>query len=211
MLVMLADKHTRNAHSLSKTSDHVARGVPDQDTLARTSLWSTMMRAFPSGNGRRDPKQAYRNASRQLAQSPQVSICPPPLLSHHLMVTSLLDWSEVIIRLMKDGDGQSAFERGPIITMSCQPWDSKAKLKQNQLNPPRQESPIPSLPRKQTPWQPTPGPSGTQWLQDLFHEHSQMDEPPIPGLSPSSKPIEDTPTCELEPEVAPTQSMDKPF
>ncbi|MBW0478623.1 hypothetical protein O181_018338 [Austropuccinia psidii MF-1] len=83
-------------------------------------------------------------------------------------------------------------------------------------------------------WQPTPGPSGTQWLEDLFRskqaefhlistfnsseltvppfvEPSQKDEPPIPGLSPSSKPHEDVPTCEPEPEVALTQSIEEPF
>ncbi|MBW0559539.1 hypothetical protein O181_099254, partial [Austropuccinia psidii MF-1] len=70
---------------------------------------------------------------------------------------------------------------------------------------------IPSLPRKQTPWQPTPGPSGTQWLEDLCCEPSQTDEPPIPGPSPSSEPHEDILTCEPEPEVAPTQSMEEPF
>ncbi|MBW0494005.1 hypothetical protein O181_033720 [Austropuccinia psidii MF-1] len=36
-------------------------------------------------------------------------------------------------------------------------------------------------------------------------------EPPIPGPIPSSKPPEDVPTCEPEPEVAPTQSMEDPF
>ncbi|MBW0487580.1 hypothetical protein O181_027295 [Austropuccinia psidii MF-1] len=40
---------------------------------------------------------------------------------------------------------------------------------------------------------------------------SQHDEPPIPGLSPSSEPAEDIPTCEPEPEVAPTQSTEEPF
>ncbi|MBW0518686.1 hypothetical protein O181_058401 [Austropuccinia psidii MF-1] len=77
-LVMLANKHTRNACSLSNPSNHAARGVPNQDVLARTPLWSTRMKAFPSGNGRRDPKQADKNNSGRLAQSPQVSICPPP-------------------------------------------------------------------------------------------------------------------------------------
>ncbi|MBW0530963.1 hypothetical protein O181_070678 [Austropuccinia psidii MF-1] len=38
MLVMLADKHTRNACLLSNRSDHGARGVPTQDALARTPL-----------------------------------------------------------------------------------------------------------------------------------------------------------------------------
>ncbi|MBW0530561.1 hypothetical protein O181_070276 [Austropuccinia psidii MF-1] len=78
MLVMLADKHTRNACLLSNPSDHVAREVPNQEALLRTPLWSAMMKAFPSGNGRRDPKQENGNYSGQLAQSPQVLICPPP-------------------------------------------------------------------------------------------------------------------------------------
>ncbi|MBW0557423.1 hypothetical protein O181_097138, partial [Austropuccinia psidii MF-1] len=41
-------------------------------------------------------------------------------------------------------------------------------IEQNPQNPPRQDSPIPSLPREQTPWQPTPGPSGTRWSEELF-------------------------------------------
>ncbi|MBW0483334.1 hypothetical protein O181_023049 [Austropuccinia psidii MF-1] len=92
----------------------------------------------------------------------------------------------------------------------------------------------PNLPCEQTPLQPTPGPSGTQWSEDLFRgkqpefhlistfdsneliappfvEPSQTDEPPVPGLSPSSEPHEDVPTCEPEPEVAPTQFMEEPF
>ncbi|MBW0484277.1 hypothetical protein O181_023992 [Austropuccinia psidii MF-1] len=85
------------------------------------------------------------------------------------------------------------------------------RQKQNQPNPPQQDSPVPSFPYKQTPQQPTPGPSGTQWSEYLFRKPSQTDEPPIPGLSPSSKPHEDVRTCEPEPEVAPTQSMEEPF
>ncbi|MBW0566042.1 hypothetical protein O181_105757 [Austropuccinia psidii MF-1] len=99
--------------------------------------------------------------------------------------------------------------------------------KQNQLNPPQQDSPIPSLPCEQTPQQPTPGPSSTQWSEDLFRskqpkvhlistfdsseltlppfvEPSQTNEPPIPGSSPSSKPHEDLLTRDPEPEVAMT-------
>ncbi|MBW0554108.1 hypothetical protein O181_093823 [Austropuccinia psidii MF-1] len=94
MLVMLADKHTRNSCSLCNPSNHAARGVPAQDALPRTPLWLMMMKAFPSGNGRWDPKQADRNNSGQLALS-----------THHPMVTSLLDQSEVIIWPMKDGNG----------------------------------------------------------------------------------------------------------
>ncbi|MBW0508229.1 hypothetical protein O181_047944 [Austropuccinia psidii MF-1] len=33
VLVMLANKHTRNSHFLSNPSDHKARGVPDQDSF----------------------------------------------------------------------------------------------------------------------------------------------------------------------------------
>ncbi|MBW0506237.1 hypothetical protein O181_045952 [Austropuccinia psidii MF-1] len=47
------------------------------------------------------------------------------------------------------------------------------------------------MPCKQTPQQHTPGPSGTQWFEDLSHEPSQHNEPPIPGPSPSSEPPED--------------------
>ncbi|MBW0473407.1 hypothetical protein O181_013122 [Austropuccinia psidii MF-1] len=78
MLVMLANKYTRNACLLSNPSDHTARGVPAQDALARTPLWLTMMKLFPRGNGHRDPKQAGGKNSGQLALSPQILICPPP-------------------------------------------------------------------------------------------------------------------------------------
>ncbi|MBW0545710.1 hypothetical protein O181_085425, partial [Austropuccinia psidii MF-1] len=70
---------------------------------------------------------------------------------------------------------------------------------------------MPNLPCEQTPQQPTPGPSGTQWLEELFRKPSQTKEPPIPGPSSSSQPPEDVPTCEPEPEVAPTQSTEEPF
>ncbi|MBW0577985.1 hypothetical protein O181_117700, partial [Austropuccinia psidii MF-1] len=42
------------------------------------------------------------------------------------------------------------------------------RQKPNPPNPPRQDSPVPTLPREQTPRQPTPGPSGTRWSEDLF-------------------------------------------
>ncbi|MBW0568427.1 hypothetical protein O181_108142 [Austropuccinia psidii MF-1] len=128
MLVILADKHTRNAPLLANPSGHVAREAPAQDALARTPLWLTMKKVFPSRNGHRDPKQADRNDSGQLALSLPVSICPPPLLGHHLMVTSLLDQTEVIIWPMNDGNGKRTSALGLIITMSCHPWDSNAKL-----------------------------------------------------------------------------------
>ncbi|MBW0579547.1 hypothetical protein O181_119262, partial [Austropuccinia psidii MF-1] len=69
----------------------------------------------------------------------------------------------------------------------------------------------PNLPCKQTPRQPTPGPSGTQWSEELFCEPSQTKEPPIPGPSPSSQPHEDNMTRGPEPEVAPMQSLEEPF
>ncbi|MBW0498443.1 hypothetical protein O181_038158 [Austropuccinia psidii MF-1] len=61
----------------------------------------------------------------------------------------------------------------------------------------------------------TPGLSGTRWTKDLFRKPSQNDEPPIPGPSQFSKSQvpshEDASTCEPEPEVALTQSMEEPF
>ncbi|MBW0475542.1 hypothetical protein O181_015257 [Austropuccinia psidii MF-1] len=94
---------------------------------------------------------------------------------------------------------------------------SPLRIEQNQPNPQQQDSPIPCLHWEQTPQQLTPGPSGTQLLEDLlrgkqtklhlsymfdsseltlppFVEPSQTNEPPIPGPSPSSKPHEDIPT-----------------
>ncbi|MBW0465758.1 hypothetical protein O181_005473 [Austropuccinia psidii MF-1] len=65
-------------------------------------------------------------------------------------------------------------------------------IEKNPPNPPQQDSHVPCMPSKQTLWQPTPGTSGTQWLQDLSREPSQQNEPPIPGLSQSSEPCEDT-------------------
>ncbi|MBW0578831.1 hypothetical protein O181_118546 [Austropuccinia psidii MF-1] len=117
---MLANKHTRNVRSLLAPSNHAARGVLAQDSLARTPLWSTMIKPYPSTNGHQDPKQANGSNSGQSALSPQVLICPPPLLGHHLMVTSILDLREVVIRPMKDGDGETTFELGPIITNGIQ-------------------------------------------------------------------------------------------
>ncbi|MBW0524678.1 hypothetical protein O181_064393 [Austropuccinia psidii MF-1] len=60
-LVMLSNKDTRNVCSLSTPSDHAARGVPTQDALARSPLWSMMMKPYPSPNGHWDAKQADGN------------------------------------------------------------------------------------------------------------------------------------------------------
>ncbi|MBW0545674.1 hypothetical protein O181_085389, partial [Austropuccinia psidii MF-1] len=110
-----------------RPSNHEARGVLAQDALARTPLWLTMMKQHPSANGHRDLKQADGNNSGRLALSPQPSICPPPLLRQHPMVTSLLDLSKVIMQPMKDGNGKRTFELGLIVIMSCHRWDSNAK------------------------------------------------------------------------------------
>ncbi|MBW0474013.1 hypothetical protein O181_013728 [Austropuccinia psidii MF-1] len=91
------------------------------------------------------------------------------------------------------------------------------------------------MPHKQTLWQPTPGLSGTQWLEDLFRskkptflfliltftsseltlppfvEPSQHNEPSIPGPTQASEPHEDPSACEPEPEVAPMQSTQELF
>ncbi|MBW0585169.1 hypothetical protein O181_124884 [Austropuccinia psidii MF-1] len=180
---MLANKHTRNVHSLSAPSDHKARGVLAQDTLVRTPLWSTMMKPYPSANGHRDLKQADRNNSGQLA----------------------LDYpSDEGWRWKEDIGAWADFHH------VLSPMGFK-RQKKKPPNPPQQDSPIPSLPREQTRPQPTPGPSGTRWSEELFHKPSQTKEPPIPGPNPSSQPPEDDTTCEPEPEVAPTQSTEEPF
>ncbi|MBW0500197.1 hypothetical protein O181_039912 [Austropuccinia psidii MF-1] len=111
--------------------------------------------------------------------------------------------------------------------------------KPNTPNPLRQDSPIPHMPLEKALWQPTLGPSGTQWSEDLFHgkqssfafliltfasreltfppflQPSQHNEPPIPGLSKASDSQlpshENDWTCETEPEVAPTHSLEEAF
>ncbi|MBW0557598.1 hypothetical protein O181_097313 [Austropuccinia psidii MF-1] len=71
----------------------------------------------------------------------------------------------------------------------CLVTDGIQRPKTKPPNPPRKDSSIPSLPRKQTPGQPTPG-----------LKPSQTKEPPIPGPSPCSQPPEDNTTREPEPE-----------
>ncbi|MBW0461631.1 hypothetical protein O181_001346 [Austropuccinia psidii MF-1] len=173
---MLSNKHTKNsACLLCNTSGHGARGVPAQDSGVRTPLFSLIMKAFPSTNGCCDPKQEDRNFW-MISQVPS-SI---NLSTHHPMATSLLNQSEVIIPTMKDGNG----------------------IEKNQPNSAQEDSPIPHMPHKKTPRQPTPEPS-------------QHNEPPIPGPSQSCKslvsPHEDALTCEPESEVAATQSKEEPF
>ncbi|MBW0460942.1 hypothetical protein O181_000657 [Austropuccinia psidii MF-1] len=119
------------------------------------------------------------------------------------MVTSLLHRREVIIRPMKDGDGNRTFELWPIVTMSWHPRESNAKNKTHQI-PPNKTHPFNVCL--------TSKPHGNPLLARVApDEPSQHNEPPIPGPDPSSKPPEDVLTCEPEPEVAPTQSMKEPF
>ncbi|MBW0560123.1 hypothetical protein O181_099838 [Austropuccinia psidii MF-1] len=56
---------------------------------------------------------------------------------------------------------------------------SSSPIEKNTPNPPQQDSPVPHMPCKQSFQQPTPGPSGTQWSEDLFRELSQQDEHPF--------------------------------
>ncbi|MBW0514644.1 hypothetical protein O181_054359 [Austropuccinia psidii MF-1] len=135
---------------------------------------------------------------------------PPP------MVTSLLNRSEVVIRPMKDGNGKRTFELGPIVTMSCHPWDSKTKNKTHRIPPDKTHLFHICLVSKPcgNPLQAQVAPNGWRTHPvnlSPFVEPSQHNEPPIPGPSPYSKPPEDILPCEPEPEVAPTQSMEEPF
>ncbi|MBW0481065.1 hypothetical protein O181_020780 [Austropuccinia psidii MF-1] len=128
------------------------------------------------------PQTGRQEQLRTIRPVPSSINLSTPLLGHHLMVTSLLDQSKVIIWLMKDGNGKRTFELGLIVTMSFHPWDSNAKNKTNQI------------PCNKT-------------LPFLVCQPSQPNEPPIPGLSPSSKPHEDIPSCEPEPELVPLHPL----
>ncbi|MBW0478745.1 hypothetical protein O181_018460 [Austropuccinia psidii MF-1] len=76
---------------------------------------------------------------------------------------------------MKNGNGKRTFALGLIVTHGIQMPKTKPT-----------ESPATRLScfsysLGKTPPQPTPGPSSTQWSEDLFHEPSQHNEPPFPG------------------------------
>ncbi|MBW0477867.1 hypothetical protein O181_017582 [Austropuccinia psidii MF-1] len=150
------------------------------------------------------PQTGRREQFQIISPMPSSINLSTHLQGHHLMVTSFLDWSKVIIWPMKDGNGKRTFELGQIVNLSCHPWDSNVKvssyfsslshfsshnhnnyfslpIEQNPPNPPQQDTSIPCVPCKQTLRQPTAGPSGTCWSEDLFREPSQHNEPPIPG------------------------------
>ncbi|MBW0506907.1 hypothetical protein O181_046622, partial [Austropuccinia psidii MF-1] len=192
-LVMLADKHTRNVCLFSAPSDHAAREALAQDTLASTPLWSTMMKPYPSANEHRDPKQAYGNNSGRLARSPQLLIFPPPLrLPSNGHFTPRPERSDY---LADEGwQWQEDIRAWANFHHVLSPMGFKRQSKRKPPKSPRQHSPVPSLCRKQTPRQPTPGLSGTRWSEELFREPSGTKEPPIPGPSPSSQPPEDDTT-----------------
>ncbi|MBW0548910.1 hypothetical protein O181_088625 [Austropuccinia psidii MF-1] len=105
------------------------------------------------------------------------------------MLTSLLDRSKVIIQPMKDVDGKRTLKLGLIVPMGfkfqTKPSKSPAIRDSCSLYALQANSATPDKP-------------------------SQPNEPPIPGPSQPSEPREDTLTCEPEPEVAPTQSMEEP-
>ncbi|MBW0592401.1 hypothetical protein O181_132116 [Austropuccinia psidii MF-1] len=105
------------------------------------------------------------------------------------MVTSLLDRSEVIIRPIKDGDGETTFELGLIVTNGIQTPKTK---------PPKLQARV--------------APDGLRNYSAVSSQKpSRTKEPPIPGPSPSSKPPEDVPTHEPKPEVAHMQSTEEPY
>ncbi|MBW0478130.1 hypothetical protein O181_017845 [Austropuccinia psidii MF-1] len=112
---------------------------------------------------------------------------------------------------------------------------SSLPIEKNPPDPSLQDTPVPCMPCEQTLQKPTPGPSGTQWLGDLFCckkqaipflirtfdsieltlppflEPSQYNEPLIPGLSPSSESHGELSAHEPEPKVAPAHSLEEPF
>ncbi|MBW0471312.1 hypothetical protein O181_011027 [Austropuccinia psidii MF-1] len=120
-----------------------------------------------------------------------------PLLGHHPMVTSLLNQRKVIIPPMKDGNGKRTFALGPIVTMSCHPWDSNAKNQTNRIPCSKTLPFLVSLASKL---------HGNQLQAQVApNEPYKPNEPSIPG---QSQPLE---PHEPEPEVAPMQSTEEPF
>ncbi|MBW0593602.1 hypothetical protein O181_133317, partial [Austropuccinia psidii MF-1] len=77
------------------------------------------------------------------------------------------------------------------------------RQKTNKPDPPWQDSPVPSLPRKQTPLQPTPGASGTQWLEDLLRNfpHLSFNHLQLVPLHPT--PSSPSTICPLDPHMFP--------
>ncbi|MBW0565605.1 hypothetical protein O181_105320 [Austropuccinia psidii MF-1] len=186
MLVMLADKHTRNVCFLSAPCDHAARGVLAQDALATTPLW-------PPSNCHFTPQPEQSDYLANEGWQWQGDIQAWADRHQVLLPMGFKCQSKFSFSSLSHFSSRNNTDFFPLL------------MERNPPDPPRQDSPIPSLPRKQTLRQPTPGPSGTRWSEELFRE------PPIPGPSPSSQPPDDVPTHEPEPEVAPTQSTEEPF
>ncbi|MBW0530217.1 hypothetical protein O181_069932 [Austropuccinia psidii MF-1] len=78
------------------------------------------------------------------------------------------------------------------------------RQKKNPPNPLQQETPIPCMPHKKTMPKWTTGPSGTQWLEDLFWGPSQSSKSQVPSH-------EDPLMHEPEPEVPPMKFMEETF
>ncbi|MBW0471659.1 hypothetical protein O181_011374 [Austropuccinia psidii MF-1] len=129
-----------------------------------------------------------------------------PLLGHHPMVTSLLNQSQVIIRPMKDGNGERKFKLGPIVTMSCRPLDSNAKNKTHQIPCNKTLLLLICLTSKLggNSLQARVSPNGLRtYSANPPNTMSHLFQPQVKPQNPL--------TCEPEPEVAPTQSMEEPF
>ncbi|MBW0487745.1 hypothetical protein O181_027460 [Austropuccinia psidii MF-1] len=197
-LVMLANKHTRNACLLSDPSDHMARGVPNQDALVRTPLWSMMMKAFPSGN---------ELWERFWMISPVPSsihlFTPPPRPPSNGHFTPQSEGSDY-----PDNEGWRWQE-------DIQAWVYCHHV----LSPMGFKCQSPSgiqwsedlFCSKQPKFHLISTLDSSELTLPPFVEPSQTNEPPIPGPSSSSEPHEDVLTRDPEPEVAPTQSMEQCF
>ncbi|MBW0503434.1 hypothetical protein O181_043149 [Austropuccinia psidii MF-1] len=153
------------------------------------------------------PQAGRQERFRTISPVPSsIDLCIP-LLGHHQMVTSLLNWSKVIIQPMKDGNSKRTFEVGPIVTMSCHPWHSNTKRKTHQIPHNKTLLFLVCLARKLC--------DKSLQAQVAPDEPSQHNEPPITGPSQASDSQlpshENNLTCEPETEVAPTQSSEEPF
>ncbi|MBW0574909.1 hypothetical protein O181_114624 [Austropuccinia psidii MF-1] len=194
MLVMLANNHIKDAFLLCNPSDHVARGVPAQDTLV-------------VDNDESIPKQEWMPQTQTgrgeffCMISPVPSnidlSTPPPRPPSNGHLTPQPERSDYL------ANGGWQWQEDIKARANCHPWDSNAKLEDLFCSNKKailllilnfDSSELTLLP---------------------FLEPSQYNEPPIPGLSQSSKSQvpshEDALTHEPEPEVAPMQSTEDPF
>ncbi|MBW0503338.1 hypothetical protein O181_043053 [Austropuccinia psidii MF-1] len=114
----------------------MARGVPAQDALARTPLWSRMMKVFPSGKGHQDPKACQQEQFRMINPVPCSIDLSTIRWSLHSLTGKFSFTCLIHFRSHKHTD---------FFPLHIEP---------NPPNSPRQDSPIPCIPPRKHPGNP---------------------------------------------------------